>query len=74
MLVITHIVDRNYHCSRCGLRMGELHLSPTDFNKVQIGDRIGVISGLTSSKDSAYVISKPEHDSNALCEPRKSVT
>lgn len=71
MKVESHIVDKDYKCSRCGLDFRQMPaLTPQDFSEIVVGNRIGVISGLRFSEPSIYLIRKPENDSNKLCAPK----
>jgi hypothetical protein len=67
MKIVSHLLDINGNCSRCALRLNGLPLHA--IVPAEIGDRIGVISDLKTSENSAYIILKPEHDSNQLCIP-----
>jgi hypothetical protein len=68
MMVESHILDVSGLCSRCGLRLQGLPLH-IGF-PFKTGDRFGIITGLKFSPNSAYLVQRPEFDSNALCAPR----
>lgn len=70
MTVETHVLDHNFLCARCGTDMTGLEVNTADYVKMKRGDRIGIISGLQFTVDSAYLIQKPEFDSNKFCIPR----
>jgi len=71
MTVVSHILDHNWLCARCGADMTGLQIPTVDYHKVKRGDRIGVISGLKFAPDSAYLIAQTEFDSNQFCIPRR---
>jgi hypothetical protein len=71
MTILTHIVDHDGRCARCGLEFPPVqHEGAPARRPIGFGDRIGVISGL-STPDSAYLITSAAHDSNALCTPQQ---
>jgi hypothetical protein len=66
----SHIVDKDYCCSRCNLDFKTLPaMSSKDFAEIYIGNHVGVLSGFKFSSPMVYLIRQPEHDSNRLCEP-----
>ena len=68
MKIESHVLDSNGKCARCGMTLAGLPMQ-ADRPTPQLGDRIGVISGLTSSPDSGYLI-QSRYDSNNMCEMR----
>lgn len=69
MTILSHVLDFNGSCSRCGVELSSLELAPGS-KAPSPGDRLGVISGLNYSKTSAYRISVESFDSNKMCEPK----
>lgn len=65
MKIETHIVGRDLrYCERCDLDFLTVNLPLAGFF---VGDHVGVITEMKWSEPSAYLIKKPEHDSNQLC-------
>lgn len=72
MLVVTHVLDHNCLCARCGADLtGPLAVGHVNVSLMKRGDRVGLITGLRFTPDSAYRITIPEFDSNQFCIPRK---
>lgn len=69
MKVETHIL-KGCACARCGIDLAKpASVGNVSLARIRRGDRIGVISGLQFTPDSAYRITKPDFDSNKLCAP-----
>ena len=65
MKIETHIVGFELrYCERCNLDFLTVNLPLSGF---MVGDHVGVITELKWSEPSAYLIKKPELDSNQLC-------
>lgn len=71
MRIESHILDVDGKCSRCGMTLNGILLHK--IVRSEVGTRIGVISELRFSEPGAYIIEKPENDSNKLCRVRDSI-
>lgn len=69
MKVESHILGRDGKCSRCQMQLGGIEFTSEPWRDTTIGDRIGLITD-TILPPSAYLITRPEMDSNRLCELR----
>lgn len=69
MTITTHVIDRDFSCAHCGMDLTGLRIATADYEKMKRGDRIGVITGLRHALDSAYLIQRPEFDTNKFCAP-----
>lgn len=73
ILSFIHVMQGELVCARCGVEIPQVQNYGEDRLKVSEGDRIGLISGLKFTEDAAYLIQKPEHDSNPMCPVKDSI-
>lgn len=66
MSVTSHVSNESGQCTRCGMDLTDIEIVGPVFG-LKKNMRIGIIDGLKFTNRSAYVIHKPENDSNKMC-------